>query len=152
MKEMDEVLLDCANVVSEAATSEQPSDQVVTGPSGYSTKDSADTSSPPHKKLKVKGHAQRDTQEERSNYLKEWREMKRERQKKRRQRKNEKLALKRASLEVKRASLEVERALLEAMLERNMLFRKLKLRASHVTSVEDNGGLVIVIINCNCEL
>ncbi|XP_047120938.1 uncharacterized protein LOC124804713 isoform X5 [Schistocerca piceifrons] len=49
MKEMDEIfekktniypeiLLDGANVVAEAATTNQPSDQAVPGPSGYSTK------------------------------------------------------------------------------------------------------------------
>ncbi|XP_046983630.1 uncharacterized protein LOC124553738 isoform X6 [Schistocerca americana] len=49
MKEMDEIfenktniypeiLLDGANVVAEAATTNQPSDQAAPGPSGYSTK------------------------------------------------------------------------------------------------------------------
>ncbi|XP_049787227.1 uncharacterized protein LOC126190755 [Schistocerca cancellata] len=124
MKEM--VLLDGANDGAEAATSEQPSDQVVPGPSGSSTKDSANTSTPPHKKLKVKGYAQRDTQEEMRNYLKEWREMKRERRKKRRQMEIEKLALTRASIEVTRASIEVTRASLEATLETNKLLQEVE--------------------------
>ncbi|XP_046983625.1 uncharacterized protein LOC124553738 isoform X1 [Schistocerca americana] len=135
MKEMDEIfenktniypeiLLDGANVVAEAATTNQPSDQAAPGPSGYSTKDSASTSTHPHKKLKLKSRTVRDFQEERINYLQERLEMERERQKKRDEREKERLQLKRESLELKREWMEVNRSLLNATLEHNMLLRK----------------------------
>ncbi|XP_047120934.1 uncharacterized protein LOC124804713 isoform X2 [Schistocerca piceifrons] len=86
--------------------------------------DSASTSTPPHKKLKLKSRTVRDFQEERSNYLQERLEMERERQKKRDEREKERLQLKRENLELKREWMEVNRSLLNATLEHNMLLRK----------------------------